>query len=417
MRLGSLKILTCVFLALTSITGFGMPDETNSFSFSSYTTPTITGPDTTCAGVGGYIYYTEPGEQNYFWTIIGGDIIYGQYTDSITVTWNTPGSGTLTVIYNPEVTPTVMNVTVLAPVVVGITISASENPVCSGTLVTFTASVTNGGSNPSYQWKVNDVNVGTNQVFSYAPSDNDIIICQLTSDLECTTGNPVTSNPIIMTVMENLPVSISITSSSNPSCQGTMVTFTATGVNGGNSPTYQWKVNGIDVGTNDTIYSYAPTDGDVINCVLTSDEPCSSGNPSTSNFLTMTVSQSLPVGVTITASPNPSCQGSAVTLTAILVNGGTPPFYQWYRNSQPVGSNQGTYSYTPVNGDTIYVVLTSNVGCATGNPATSNELIMTVLDFSPVSVTITASENPVCAGFPVTYTATPVNGGSSPIYQ
>ena len=35
----------------------------------------------------------------------------------------------------------------------------------------------------------------------------------------------------------------------------------------------------------------------------------------------------------------------------------------------------------------------------------------------PVSVTVTASQNPVNAGIPVTYTATPVNGGLAPTYQ
>ena len=43
-------------------------------------------------------------------------------------------------------------------VTVSVSIAASENPTVSGTSVTFTATATNGGSSPSYQWKVNGIN-------------------------------------------------------------------------------------------------------------------------------------------------------------------------------------------------------------------------------------------------------------------
>ncbi len=43
-----------------------------------------------------------------------------------------------------------------------VTISSSGNSICRGDLVTFTATVSNGGANPTYQWKINGVNVGGN---------------------------------------------------------------------------------------------------------------------------------------------------------------------------------------------------------------------------------------------------------------
>ena len=54
---------------------------------------------------------------------------------------------------------------------VSVSISASANPVCSGTPVTFTATAANQGSAPFYQWNVNGVNVGGNSsIFSlYSP--------------------------------------------------------------------------------------------------------------------------------------------------------------------------------------------------------------------------------------------------------
>ena len=86
-----------------------------------------------------------------------------------------------------------------------------------------------------------------------------------------------------------VPVSVSITPSANPSCQGSQVTFTATATNGGSSPAYQWKVNGTNAGTNTATYAYAPANGDVVTCVLTSNATCVSGNTATSNPVTMTV--------------------------------------------------------------------------------------------------------------------------------
>ncbi len=84
----------------------------------------------------------------------------------------------------------------------GVTIAASSNPVPPGTFVTFTATPVNGGSTPSYQWKVNGVNVGSGlPTYSYIPSYNDQVTCVLTSNYSCVTGNPATSNVIIMIVV------------------------------------------------------------------------------------------------------------------------------------------------------------------------------------------------------------------------
>ena len=144
--------------------------------------------------------------------------------------------------------------------------------------------------------------------------------------------------------------------------------------------------------------------------MLTSNAFCTTGNPATSNAITMTVNSTLPVSVSIAATENPVCAGTSVTYTATPTNGGTLPAYQWKVNGNSVGTNSATYSYIPANNDIITCVLTSNATCATGNPATSNAITMTVNSTLPVSVSITATENPVCAGTSVTYTATPTNG-------
>ncbi len=75
-----------------------------------------------------------------------------------------------------------------------------------------------------------------------------------------------------------------------------------------------------------------------------------------------------------------------------------------------------TFCLVPSNGDSVYCIVTSSDTCAVNNPDTSNVIVMTVNPTLPVSVTIIASANPVCEETEVTFTATPVNGGTAPVY-
>jgi uncharacterized protein (TIGR02145 family) len=199
-------------------------------------------------------------------------------------------------------------------------VSPSANPVCAGNSVTFTATPTNGGSSPSYQWKVNGSNAGTNSdTYSYVPLNNDVVTVELTSNATCATGSPASSAPVTMTVNPLLPVSVTVSPSANPVCTGTSVTFTATPSNGGSSPQYQWKVNGINAGTNLPTYSYTPLNGDLVSCLLTSSEVCTLNNPALSNSISMAI-VSAPV-VTFSA-----CFDTITIINAkpIILKGGIP---------------------------------------------------------------------------------------------
>jgi uncharacterized protein (TIGR02145 family) len=340
---------------------------------------------------------------------VNGDVVTCVLTSSNTVciSNNPATSNAIVMVVNP-----------LNPV--SVSIAASANPFCQGSQVTFTATPVNGGSNPLYQWFVNGAGgmIQTIPSMTYIPANGDIVYCILTSNIACPTGNPATSNSITMAENTNVPVSISISPSSNPVCAGTSVTFTATPVNGGSTPQYQWKVNGINAGANFPTYSYVPLNSDVVNCMLTSNAVCASGNPATSNALTMTVNPNLPVSLTISATPPGAvCAGTTVLFTATGTNPGANPLYQWKVNGINAGGNSTTYSYVPVSGDQVICTLNSDATCATGNPANSNAITMTVHPNQPVSVSIAASANPVCSGITVNYTATAINGGAMPVYQ
>ncbi len=262
---------------------------------------------------------------------------------------------------------------------VALTISASVNPVCINNPVTFTASPVNSGTSPSYQWKVNGGITGTNSaIFMYTPASGDHVSCMVTSsNTLCIANNPAMSNIITMTVNPALPVSVSIAASSNPFCSGNPVTFTATPINGGAAPAYQWKVNSINAGINNAGFTYSPAGGDQVSCVLTSSELCITGSPATSNLVTMLVNTTLPAGISITASANPFCPGSAVTYTAMPVNGGSNPSYQWKVNAvNAINANNAVFTFSPLPGDDVSCVITSNLNCVTANPATSNIITM-----------------------------------------
>ena len=387
--------------------------------------------ETICSGDSTYIVLTSsvPGTM-FHWTasltsgnISGFSADSGLILNQILID-NLPTNGVVTYHITPKVgncvgTSVDYQVTVTPGVPVSVSISASQNNVCAGTSVTFTAVPTNGGLSPSYQWKVNGINSGPNSsTFTYTPSNNDVVTCVLTSSITaCISNNPATSNTITMTVNPSQPVNVTVTPSQNPVCVGTTVNFTATPTNGGANPAYQWKVNSVIVGTNNPVYSYIPNNGDIVTCILTSNATCPTGNPATSNAITMTVNPNLPVSISITASSNPFCQGSSITFTATPTNGGATPAYQWQVNSVNVGSGASTYTYNPSAGDIVTCILTSSLSCTTGNPATSNSITMVVNSNLPAGVTIAASSNPFCPGSSVTFTATPTNGGPAPVYQ
>jgi len=301
-------------------------------------------------------------------------------------------------------TTNIATVTMVSPSPVGITIAAVPNiPICDGTSVTFTATPTNGGISPAYVWKKNGTPISGQTGSTYTTTglaNNDIITCQLTSNLTCVTGNPATSAGITVQVNPILPVSVTIAANpGNTICNGSSVTFTASPTNGGTTPQYQWLKNGLPISgeMNPTYTSTTLANNDIISCVLNSNAICPSGNPDTSNVITM-IASSLPVSITISAQPNGTiCYGENVTLTAVGVNPGLSPTYQWKINGVNTGTNSTTLVTNTLNqGDSVQCILTSSEQCATGSPANSSKIIFNV---SPTTVAGTVSpDSTLCSG-------------------
>jgi len=209
-----------------------------------------------------------------------------------------------------------------------------------GTLLT---NITNGNSNDEFANPDYSPD-GSKIVCVHGTPDNPYQIIKMNNDgtnrtlifdtSGVTLGEPDWSNVYFCDTL--LPVSISIVTTSTSICAGSSVTFTATSINRGSNPVFQWKVNGLNAGTNDSTFTYAPANNDQVKCILTSNIPCPSGNPDTSNTIIMTVNPLLSVISSITTPLNTVCQGDTITFTASVINGGVNPNYQWYVNRNPV---------------------------------------------------------------------------------
>ena len=228
-----------------------------------------------------------------------------------------------------------------------------------------------------------------------------------------------TSCSFNVTVNSGTTASVTINTTRTSICSGQQVPFTATPVNGGNTPSYQWKLNGNNIAG--AIYSAYQSsslaNGDVVSVVMTSSISCASPSSATSNLITMTVHPILTPSVSITASATTICSGQSVTFTATPTNAGIEPIYQWVKNGSfaDVGALYQTSALA--NGDSVYVILYNTTDCIIDDLITSNVIHITTSQVTP-SVTISANPgNTICSGTNVTFTATPNNAGHNPVYE
>lgn len=337
---------------------------------------TVTGGGNYCSGTGGVhiglsnsaagITYQLSNSSGWLFataTGSGGAIDFGAITGTGTYT-AVAINGTTTCTSNMSSSA---NVSITTSVLPTISVSTgSGDTVCSGTLTTFTATTTNGGSRPAYQWSVNSVPLTvTGNTYSYIPADGDRVSVLLSSSALCATPATVAANTT-MAVLPQLMPSVSIAADpGNVVCNGTAVTFTAIATNGGSAPVYQWKKNG-GLESTSTTYTYIPANGDVVYCQMNSNYRCRSVNSVSSPHLSMDVA--MPATPTLVVTANPGTHigtGEQATLTAFVTNGVAPVTYQWYINGGSVlGATTPVYTNSFTNLDTVSCIASTSGACA-----------------------------------------------------
>ena len=203
---------------------------------------------------------------------------------------------------------------------------------------------------------------------------------------------------------------VSISASDTDICAGTRVTFIATGINGGLLPSYQWKQNGTDVGTDSTNFTTNTLhNGDVVSLSLTSSAVCADPIIVSSNSIAVSVNSVTP-SLSITGEAT-VMQDSIALVSSSITNGGNLPAYQWQDSTAKhswlniKNATSSAINYTPVKtGDKIRCILTSNAACATNATTISNTLAFTVdVAVTPTPTTVPANNkvklypNPVTA--------------------
>ncbi|MFM2385926.1 MAG: hypothetical protein RL660_683 [Bacteroidota bacterium] len=346
-------------------------------------------------------------------TLNNGDVVQCQLTSSA------PCASPATVLSNS------INVVIAPLTPPAISIAAAQTVLCPGVNASlWVTSVTKGGTNPSYQWKVNGVNVGTNSdsltITGFA--NGSIISCVLTSNDPCVSAINATSNPITFVVKNQFTPVVTLNApSATTFCAGSQQTFTATATFTGALPVYSWQVNGTTVfsGSN-TFVTTSLQNGDVVTCTMQSSSSlCLATNPTVSTAYTANVQPTVTPSVSIVSNKTTVCSGDFINFIATPVNEGSLPTYQWLRNGIPTGAGTSNWTTNSLgNNDVISVILNSSLTCLTQGSDTSNGITITVLPIDIVSATIVASRDTICVGNNINFTVAAVNNpGSTPSYQ
>lgn len=302
-----------------------------------------------------------------------------------------------------------------------ISISSTTTAVCTGSSVTFTATPVNPGTAPTYQWKKNGTtNIGngstTLTLQDNEVASNDTITCVMVPNNNCQTSNSVTSNGIGLIVGTVTP-SISISTATDTVCSGNSVTFTATGVNPGPGPIYQWKKNGnnLTTGTSITFPANSLVSGDVVTCQLTADNPCQTIATVFSNAITLLVHQS-PTSANIssqyssaTAALTMCTVGNAISVYPSIANG----VWTSSNASAATVSRDNSVSYSAnitavANGvsSITYTLTTPNTTCIT-----ATTIVVTVAQqATPNAITTASGFTSICMNSSDTFKTTSTGG-------
>ncbi len=353
----------------------GIISSTNTINISSINDPltfnlTATGNTTFCDGESVILSTDLQSNVNYQWKLNGNNIGINSNTFTATVAGTytleiSNSCGTLTSTNSIETIVTPIPVSGLITIVGNTDLCGSE---------TSTLSIQNlTGAN--YQWKINGLNIGTNQ--------NTLLVNEAgiyTVEISNSCGTVTSLNSIEISITPQ-PIEGTIsTNGSTTICSGSDVELSVisqTGVN------YQWKLDGNNIGINSTTL-LANTAG-----VYSIEFSNSCGTVVSANTISIIVN-SVPTPSTISANGSTTiCSGSSIELSVAPQVGVN---YQWKINGLNIGTNSATLT---ANASGIFSVELSNI-CGT---VVSTNTISVTIESAPIAAIISANGSTTfCSG-------------------
>jgi gliding motility-associated-like protein len=181
------------------------------------------------AGGCGSITLTASGGTTYLWdggsnpnSAVNTFTTSGRYSVTVTNAGGCQASTSIDVEVSPIVTPSVT------------TAANPSVPVCAGTTISFTATGSNEGTSPLYEWYKNDTRVATGKTYSTADLKKaDEIVCKLTNSNPCAVPRTVSSEKFVahindkpeITVNQNLAITDDNPIQLNPTVTGDIIRY------------------------------------------------------------------------------------------------------------------------------------------------------------------------------------------------
>lgn len=328
---------------------------------------------------------------------------------------------------NQPTTTTFDSIMVLPTITPSVVISPDNNNICEGTMITFSITDSSGANHANYSWSINNTQVASGNSPSIQTdtlSRPSVISVIMNTNNQCSSPVNVSSDTLINVTPQTTP-SISINASTTNICFGDPIDLIISSQsNEGTSPSYTWTQYDATNGTysiigNGTSFTSSTFDNlDSIFVTLTSNALCTSPSTVSSNVIVLNVANNVSPQVSINTLP-PLCFGDSATFIATPSFGGTSPSFQWYtvdvsHSSTPqlIGIDSSIYIDNGQfeNGDSIFVIMTSNAGCIDPliSPiTTSNKSILTINDI-PKAPTNLLGDLTLCAGTIGNYSVSPI---------
>lgn len=198
-----------------------------------------------------------------------------------------------------------------------VTITVAADTLCPGQLAVFTATAVNPGSTATYQWQENGVDIAgaTSTIFSSgALTDLDAITCTIssTNPAPCASSGIVISNTIVMHILPAAPTPSAVAVVASPgsvSFAGQTITYTASYIGAGSSPSFQWYKGGIGIpgATSNPYVTNTVANGDNISVTVHTSNLCATPDSASGSIITGAGINNINVGgAMIELLPNPN---------------------------------------------------------------------------------------------------------------